>query len=74
MFLGGWGCVISGIQVVSSLLAVATIGFENSAFVVDEDVGMQDILIIKDIMSEQTLLVHVDHDLSTAGPDPATPG
>ncbi len=72
MFWGGWGGVISDIQMVPSLLAVATIGFENSAFVVGERVGVQDILIFKDIMSVQTLLVHVD--LSTAGPDPATPG
>ncbi len=74
MFWGGWRGIISGIQVVSSLLAVATIGFENDEFTVNEGAGMQDDLIIKDIVSEQTLVILVDLSVGTSLDNPAVPG
>ncbi len=74
MFLGGWCGVISGIQVVPSFLAVATIGFENSQFTVNEGSGMQDDLITKDIVSEQTLVILVDLSVGTSLQNPAVPG
>ncbi len=59
---------------VPSLLAVATIGFENSQFTVNEGAGMQEDLIIKDIVSEQTLVILVDLSVSTSLQNPAVPG